>query len=186
MSKIYEVNFHKDIIESVRQPLLVLDPDLRVNFANRAYYLHFKCEPKEIEEQLLTKINGNRWDISELIELLLHILPEKTSFDNFEVETTFDHIGKRILLLNARRIYRDDNHTNMILLAIDDITERKSIEIVLHNKIDELENMLILMAGREVRMSELKSVIKKLREQLIDEGLDPNANDQPFDYWNNK
>ena len=173
----YEVNFHKDIIETVRQPLIVLDPDLRVILANRAYYQHFQCTSEEIEGQMLYDICSKKWDVPKLKELLSHILPEKTSFDNFEITAVFDHIGIRTMLLNARKIYRDDNHTNMILLAIEDITERKAVNEALDEKINELQKILNLMAGREIRMADLKKVIKKLRSQLIDEGYSPVAND---------
>ena len=177
MDNNYEVNFHKDIIATVRQPLIVLDPGQRVLLANRAYYQHFHCIPEEIEGQLFYNICNKKWDIPELKELLVHILPEKTTFENFEVSAVFDRIGVRTMLLNARKIYRDDNNTNMVLLAIEDITERKNTQEILHEKIDELKMMLNLMAGREARMVGLKKVIKKLRSQLFDEGFSPVAND---------
>lgn len=182
----FEVNFHHDILATVRQPLIVLDPELRVITANRAYYQHFQCDPRDVEGQLLKVICNKKWDIPKLIELLSHILPEKTSFDNFEVESEFDHIGERMMLLNARKIYRDDNNTNMILLAIEDITQRKFVENALIEKIDELENVLSLMVGREVRMADLKKVITRLRLELKGAGISPVAHDTmlgPNDEW---
>ena len=177
MNNNYEVNFHKDIIATVRQPLIVLDSDLRVILANRAYFMHFQCNSEKMEGKLLFEIDNKKWGVPELKELLEHILPEKTSFENFEITAVFDHIGVRTMLQNARKIYRDDNNTNMILLAIEDITERKNAQEILQEKIDELEKMLLLMADREVRMAGLKKVIRKLRSQLFDEGFSPVAND---------
>jgi len=118
----------EDIFNTVREPLLVLDADLRVISANRSFYQTFKVAPEETEGQLIYDLGNRQWDIPRLRELLEQILPEDTKFDNFEVEHDFPTIGRRVMLLNARRVCREAHKTQMILLAIEDITERKQAE----------------------------------------------------------
>ena len=116
--------YAENIIDTVHQPLIVLDGDLRVISASRSFYEVFKVKPEETEKQLIYDLGNRQWNIPKLRELLEDILPKATSFDNFEVEHKFPDIGKRIMLLNAREIYQKVNRTKFILLAIEDITER--------------------------------------------------------------
>jgi len=120
--------FGESIVATIREPLLVLDANLRVVFANRAFYQTFQVTPKDTEGKLIYDLGNRQWDIPELRELLEKILPENTSFDNYRVEYDFEFIGKRVMLLNARRIYHNNHITRLILLAIEDITERVKIE----------------------------------------------------------
>lgn len=120
--------FAESIIATVREPLVVLDANLCVLSANRAFYRVFQMIPEETEGRLLYELGNRQWDIPELRRLLENILPQNTVFDDYEVEYNFSHIGPRTMLLNARRIYRERNKTEMILLAIEDITERKKSE----------------------------------------------------------
>ncbi|MCX6667498.1 MAG: PAS domain S-box protein, partial [Euryarchaeota archaeon] len=120
--------YAENIVDTIREPLVVLDADLKVVSANRAFYQAFKTKPEAAEGQLVYDIGNRQWDIPKLRELLEEILPRNTSFDNYEVEHDFPHLGKRIMILNARRIYGEANKVEMILLAIEDITERKQAE----------------------------------------------------------
>ena len=120
--------FAENIINTVREPLLVLDKDLRVVKASRSFYDFFKVSPDETIGTLIYDLGNHQWNIPKLRELLETILPEKTTFDNYEVEHDFSTIGKRIMLLNARQIQRGFGKEKIILLAIEDITERKKIE----------------------------------------------------------
>jgi PAS domain S-box-containing protein len=135
------LEYTKSIINTVRGPLIILYDDLTVALANRSFYQAFKVKPKETEGQLIYDLGNRQWDIPKLRELLEDILPKTTSFDNFEVEHDFADIGKRIMLLNACRIYLEANRTKLIILTIEDITERKKIE-ELREKIRELEAQL--------------------------------------------
>jgi len=135
------LEYTKGIINTVREPLIMLYEDLSVALANRSFYQAFKVKPKETEGQLIYDLGNRQWDIPKLRELLEDILPKTTSFDNFEVEHVFADIGKRIMLLNACRIYLEANRTKLIILTIEDITERKKIE-ELREKIRELEAQL--------------------------------------------
>ena len=135
------LEYTKSIINTVREPLIILYEDLTVALANRSFYQAFKVKPEDTEKQHIYDLGNQQWDIPKLRELLENILPKTTSFDNFEVEHDFPDIGKRIMLLNACRIYLEANRTKLIILTIEDITERKKIE-ELREKIRELEAQL--------------------------------------------
>jgi PAS domain S-box-containing protein len=135
------LEYTETIINSVREPLIILHEDLTVALANRFFYQAFKVKPEETEGKLVYDLGNHQWNIPKLRELLEDILPKTTSFDNFEVEHDFPDIGKRIMLLNACRIYLEANRTKLIILTIEDITERKKIE-ELREKIGKLEAQL--------------------------------------------
>ena len=120
--------YAESLINTVREPLIVLDQDLRVVTASRSFYEFFKVIPEDTEGQLIYDLGNKQWDIPKLRELLETILPEKATFDNYEVEHDFATIGKRIMLLNARQIQRVSGKEKIILLAIEDITERRQLE----------------------------------------------------------
>ena len=121
------LEYTKAIINTVFDPLIILYEDLRVALANRSFYQAFKVKPEETEGQHIYDLGNRQWDIPRLRELLENILPKTTSFDGFEVEHDFRDIGKRIMLLNACRIYLESNRTKLIIITIKDITERKKI-----------------------------------------------------------
>jgi len=123
--------FAESIINTVREPLIALDQDLRVVKVSRSFYDFFKVKPEETMGQLIYDLGNHQWDIPKLRELLETILPQQTSFDNYEVELDFDAIGRRTFLLNARRIARPIGKEGTILLAIEDATERKRLENLL-------------------------------------------------------
>ncbi len=110
---------------------MLLDSDLKVILASRSFYEFFKVKPEETLGQLIYDLGNKQWNISKLRELLGTILPEKTSFDNYEVEHDFATIGRRIMLLNARQIERGMGEERIILLAIEDITERRDANVLL-------------------------------------------------------
>lgn len=117
--------FAEGIVETVHEPLIVLDGDLRVVRANPAFYHLFQTTPQETENRLLYELGNGQWNIPELRRLLEDILPRNSHFDDYEVRHDFPEIGRRIMLLNASRIYHEDNRTRFILLAIEDVTERQ-------------------------------------------------------------
>ena len=131
--------YAESIVDTVREGLLVLDADLRVISANRSFYETFKVKPGETEGQLLYDLGNRQWDIPKLRELLEEILPTDTTFDSFEVEHEFKIIGRRVMHLNARRIYREIDETHLILLAIEDATERKRAEQALRQSSEKLK-----------------------------------------------
>jgi len=113
-----------DLVETLREGLLVLEPDLTVRFANRAFCNTFAVAPEHTVGRKLYELGDGQWDIPELRALLESIVPERTTIEDFEVDRVFPSIGRRVMLLNARRIYRAGDHTKEILLAIEDVTER--------------------------------------------------------------
>src|ERR1700690_1135086 len=123
--------YAESIINTVREPLIALDQDLRVVTASRSFYEVFKVNPEETVGQLIYDLGNKQWNIPKLRELLETVLPQKTTFDNYEVENNFAVIGRRIMLLNARQIKRVSGKEQIILLAIEDITERKRLEELL-------------------------------------------------------
>ena len=121
--------FAENIIDTVREPLLLLDKDLRIVKASHSFYDFFKVTPDETIGTLIYDLGNGQWNIPKLRELLETILPQKTTFDDYEVEHDFSTIGKRIMLLNARQIQGGFGvKERIILLAIEDITERKFTE----------------------------------------------------------
>ncbi len=120
--------YAESIVETIREPLLVLDADLKILSANRTFYRTFKVTPGNTIGSFIYNLGNKQWDIPKLRELLEEILPKNETFDDFEVVHDFRDIGCKIMLLNARRIHRKDIGAEMILLAIEDITERKKVE----------------------------------------------------------
>jgi formate hydrogenlyase transcriptional activator len=123
--------YTESIVGTIREPLIVLTPDLRVITANHSFYETFHETPKETEGQFVYSIGDHAWDIPSLRQLLEEIIPQNAHFNGFEVEHEFPVIGRRTMLLNARRIYREGKGTDRILLALEDITEQKQAEAAL-------------------------------------------------------
>lgn len=143
-----ENDFYENIVNTVREPLLILDKDLRVVKANQSFFDFFKVNPDETIGTLIYNLGNNQWDIPKLRELLETILPEKTIFNGFAVEHIFSTIGKRFMLLNARQIKRAFGKEKVILLAIEDITRRKREEKSLREKNQLTDEYLDILFDR--------------------------------------
>ncbi|MDA3971832.1 MAG: PAS domain S-box protein [Desulfobulbaceae bacterium] len=161
--------FAESVINTVREPVIVLDQDLRVVTVSRSFYDFFKLKPEETVGQLIYDLGNKQWDIPKLRELLEEILPEQTSFDNYEVEHDFATIGRRTMLLNGRQIERGMGKERIILLAIEDITERKRLEDLLtesevrYRRIFETaSNGIVLLEKDEGRIMHGNEAIKKM------------------------
>jgi two-component system CheB/CheR fusion protein len=109
------------IVESAREPILVLDTQLQVTAANPAFYRAFEVSPEETEKRLIYELGNGQWDIPRLRELLEEIVPQNSRVDDFEMSHNFPHLGSRDMLLNARRVELQPGHP-FILLAIEDVT----------------------------------------------------------------
>jgi PAS domain S-box-containing protein len=144
------LEYTRHIINTVREPLIIMDENLKVVLASRSFCQVFKVKPEETEGQFIYDLGNQQWDIPRLREFLEDILPKTTSFDNFEVEHDFPNIGKRIMRLNACRIYLQANRTRLIVLTIEDITERKKIK-ELEAKIKRLEADLGRISRKQVK-----------------------------------
>ncbi len=104
--------------------MIILDDRLRVVRANRSFYRVFQGRPEDVEGRRIYDLGDRQWDIPVLRELLEEIIPKNTIFDDFEVEHEFESIGKKTMLLNAKRIERKTGAEPLILLAIEDVTGR--------------------------------------------------------------
>jgi|GEM_PF-1472631 len=118
----------ESIVETVRAPLVILDADLNVRGVNRAFYATFQKAAEETLGRPFTTLAGGAWNIPSLIKPLGRIQTEHNTIEDFEVSAEFPRIGKRVMLVNARKLYRPGNNTEFVLLAIEDITERKRYE----------------------------------------------------------
>src|SRR3954469_25382712 len=151
-------DYAQNIVDTVREPLLILDATLRVRSANRAFYQTFHVTPAETEGRLIYELGNGQWDIPDLRTLLEDIVPKSSVFDDFELEHTFPAIGRRVMLLNARKL-RPGSHGELLVLAMEDVTERrrseadmKAIETYAQNIVDTVrEPLLILDATLRVR-----------------------------------
>ena len=151
-------NYAQNIVDTVREPLLILDATLRVRSANRAFYQTFHVSLEETEGRLIYELGNGQWDIPDLRTLLEDIVPKSSVFDDFELVHTFPAIGRRVMLLNARKL-QAGQHGELLVLAMEDVTERrrveadlKAIETYAQNIVDTVrEPLLILDATLRVR-----------------------------------
>ncbi|MBU0936619.1 MAG: response regulator, partial [Spirochaetes bacterium] len=154
-------HFAQSVIDTIREPLLSLDGDLRVITVNRSFCNFFKVESEATIGQLIYDLGNKQWDIPKLRDLLEEILPRQTSFEDYEVEHDFATIGRRIMLLNARQINQDSGKKKKILLAIEDITSRKQIERANKALLDEKSLMLKEVHHRiKNNMNTLSSILQ--------------------------
>ncbi|WP_253187502.1 PAS domain-containing protein, partial [Mucilaginibacter polytrichastri] len=121
-------DYLSSIVQTVRESLIVLNPDFKVLSANDHFLKTFKVTRGDTEGKLLYDLGNGQWDIPALKELLENILPSNNPVEEFEVEHDFPHIGKKLMLLNAHRIELEGQYKDRILIAIEDITDRREIE----------------------------------------------------------
>lgn len=180
--------YAQNIVETVKQPLIIMDGDLRVLSANKSFYSGFKVNYKETEGRFIYDLGNGQWDIPLLKKLLKEIITKKNILDDYEIDHKFETIGRKIMLLNARRIPPTPAKARIILLSIEDITERKKTQKVvtvgleekvkartkqldavnqqLQEKISELEIFNKAAINRELKMIELEKENKELRKKL--------------------
>jgi PAS domain S-box-containing protein len=146
--------YAENIVETVREPLLVLNSDLKILTANHSFFDTFKVVPGETIGNFIYDIGSRQWDIPRLRLLLEEILPHETTFNGYEVEHDFPDIGRKIILLNARQIFRKNIGSHIILLAMEDITKRKLMEVELHEINRQLEAAIVLADAANMAKSE--------------------------------
>src|SRR5579872_1164735 len=144
-------NFAQNIVDTVREPLMMLDTSLRVQSANRAFYQTFHVSPEETENHLIYELGNGQWDIPDLRTLLEDVVPKSSVFSDFELEHTFPIIGRRVMLLNARKLLAG-SHAELLVLAMEDVTERrrseadlKAIETYAQNIVDTVREPLLIL-----------------------------------------
>ena len=159
--------FAESVVDTVRQPLLVLDRDLRVKSANRSFYRAFKTTPQETENAVFFELAYGVWNEPRLRTLIQQVFSNDTPLVDFNVDRDIPGVGRKILRLNARRLRRDDLASAMILLAIEDITTQARYEEELRRKTDELatQNRLVHEANR-LKSEFLANMSHELRTPL--------------------
>ncbi len=133
-------DFAEAIVETVREPLVILNQNLQVLKANKTFYETFQAAPEETEGRLVYDLGNGQWNIPRLRELLENILPTHSSFRDFEVTHEFEYVGRKVMLLNASEIFDPNAQARTILLAIEDITDRKRAEEALRTTNAELQH----------------------------------------------
>lgn len=140
------LEFTESIVDTVREPMLVLDGTLNVTNASRSFYQVFGFEPKDTIGRFLYDLGDRQWNVPALRQLLEEVLPRDQKVTDFEVAHTFPTLGSRVMLLNACKLWRPGNHTERILLAIEDVTERKRIESQLLRSNEDLQRFAYVAA----------------------------------------
>ncbi len=131
------------IVNTIPEPFLVLDADLRVLAASRSFYETFKVDPAHTQNCLLYALGNGQWDIPALRLLLETIIPDQVAMDDFEVDHDFPTLGHRTMLLNARQVVYDDSDIVTILLAFRDVTAARAIEREKEKFLHETEELLL-------------------------------------------
>ncbi|MGI2176622.1 sensor histidine kinase [Shewanella frigidimarina] len=182
------LEYSESIVNTVREPLIVLDHDLRVVTASRSFYDFFKENHKDTVGKLIYDLGNNQWNIPKLRELLETILPQKTSFDDYRVEHNFKTIGWRTMLLNARQIKQSQSKARIILLSIEDVTERSAIQEGLVKANNALEVLTSdLESAARVKSEFLANMSHELRTPLNSiNGFSEVLYDETFGPLNNK
>lgn len=176
----------RTVVNTIREPFLILDKDLRVLSANRIFYTAFHVNEEETEGKKVYDLGNGQWNIPKLKILLEDILPKNTYFEDFKVEHNFPKIGLKIMMLNARRVHTTSEERPIMLLAMEDITKQKHLEDQLKEytktltqevakrtnelelRVQELERLNKIMVGREMKMIELKAELEKLKKSPKD------------------
>jgi two-component system CheB/CheR fusion protein len=168
-------DYAEAIVNTVRQSLLVLDQNLRVITANQFFYDKFQLSQAETEKYLIYELDHGEWNIPELRSLLERILPNQTQFTNLEIEHTFEKIGSKILYLNARKLMLENQQ--LILLAIDDVTQEKQLELERTQLLAQMEKAnrakddFLSILSHELRnpLNSLLGWTKLLQQKRLDE-----------------
>ncbi|MFZ2444842.1 MAG: chemotaxis protein CheB [Syntrophobacteraceae bacterium] len=145
--------YAEGIVETVREPLVALDADLRVASANRAFYRTFEVSREETAGKRIFELGNGQWDIPVLRGLLERIIAENASFEDFEVGHDFPSIGQKRMLLNARRIERGEGRPYLVLLALEDITRQDRREAELKRAVEELKGRLEAMEAERAKVT---------------------------------
>jgi signal transduction histidine kinase/CheY-like chemotaxis protein len=176
--------YAQDIVETVREPLLMLDTTLRVRSANRAFYETFQVTTEETEDRLIYELGNGQWDIPGLRVLLEDIIPASSVFTDFELEHTFPIIGRRVMLLNARKL-RPGSHGELLVLAMEDVTERRRDESVVARakesaeKANRTKSLFLANMSHELRtpLNAILGYSEMLQEEAVERGLDAFVSD---------
>ena len=180
-SKELALHYMKSLVDVARESFLILDAKLKVISGNPIFYQIFRVTPEQTENKFIYELGNGQWNIPELKRLLENILPERKDVKNYEVKHNFQTIGDKTIELNARQI----DSVQLIILAMEDITEKRTLETKLSeytkvleikvaertkelaDRIKELERINKIIVGREMKMIELKKELEKLKKSRL-------------------
>jgi len=160
------------VVDTLREPFLILNEHLEVISANRTFYSFFQATPEATEGRQVYDLGNGQWSAPKLKILLEDILPKNTFFEDFKVDHDFPRIGHKIMMLNARRIYRSGVEQPIILLAMEDITRQKLLEDQLKAYTESLTREVAKRTAQlELRVKELEKINRTLlqRENKMNE-----------------
>jgi len=155
------------VVDTIREPLLVLDQDLRVVTANRAFCQAFSTNLQDIHGRPVYGLGDGQWDIPELRLLLEGVAPQHAVMEAYEVERDFPIIGRRAMLLNARELYFQKNSRKLILLAIEDVTDRRNAEREIANLLQQKETLLQEMQHRVANSLQIIASILSIKARAV-------------------
>ncbi|MGP0090666.1 MAG: response regulator [Xanthobacteraceae bacterium] len=155
------------IVDTIREPLLVLDKDLRVVTASRSFYKTFKMVSRDVQGRPVYALGDGQWDIPQLRLLLEGILPDHAVMDAYEVEQEFAGIGHRTMLLNARQVFSEDNSQGTILLAIEDISQRRAEERELRDLLQQKDVLLRELQHRVANSLQIIASILLIKARTV-------------------
>ena len=155
------------IVDTVRDPLVVLDHDLRVVAASRSFYETFRLARNDVRGRLLYEIDGGQWDIPELRELLGTISSGQATVEGYEVDRKFPAIGQRVMLLNARKVFYEKGTHTTVLLVFEDVTDRRAIERQVQELMREKDMLLEEMRHRVANSLQIIASILLIKARTV-------------------
>src|SRR5580704_16323693 len=156
------------IVDTVREPLIVLDQDLRVVAASRSFYLTFKVDAGDTQGKPLYDLGDGQWDIPKLRLLLGKVVLEQGAMEDYEVERDFPSIGRLTMLLKARKVFHEKGSHSTILLGIEDITEKRILENEKDDLIRQKEMLLEELEHRVVNSLQIIASIIMLKARAVE------------------
>ena len=149
----------QSIVDTVREPVMVLDKGLRVIAASRSFYSAFKVRPEDTQGRLLYTLGDGQWDIPKLRVLLEKIIPERGIMEDYDVEHNFPGLGHRTMVLNARQVDYKEGAETTILLGVEDVTERRILE---HEKDEALRQKAVMLEELQHRIANSLQIIASI------------------------
>jgi len=155
------------IVDTVRDPLLVLDQHQNIIAASRSFYQTFKLNSRDVRGHLLYEIEHGQWDIPELRRLLEKIAMDHTAVEGYEVDREFPGIGHRVMLVNARKVFYEDGTHTKTLLEFEDVTQRRAIEEQVQALLREKEMLLEEMQHRVANSLQIIASILLIKARTV-------------------